>query len=208
MSELNQKRNRQAIRSIKLLEDSLLRLLENNIFSKITITEIAAESGLTRSTFYSHFESKDDLLNNILNSVIDRFFSQLYERDAENPDPNQDLDINKNFFRIWEKEKHLIKLLNSLDFECLLVGRIRKFWDEHYENRIKDFYSEIDPAYINYLNGFLSYTYVGFLKEWIQHDMQPSADIMGELLYHFSGPPILNGARNKFHKIFKMPSQQ
>jgi AcrR family transcriptional regulator len=202
MSEIRQGRNRQALRSIEALQGALLDLLKEKSFQKISITDIAERSGLTRSTFYSHFATKEDLLKSIINDVIDDFFEQLYSRDVLNPDPDEDLEINKNFFRIWEKNKDLIPLLESVDLDCLLVERIRSFWDKHYEKKIKKTLARSD-SYTGYANSFLAYTYVGLLKEWIRQDMQVSPDLMGELLYHFTGPKVLMEAREQFPDKFK-----
>jgi AcrR family transcriptional regulator len=202
MSEFRKGRNRQALRSIEALQSALLDLLKEKSFQKVSITDIADKSGLTRSTFYSHFATKEDLLKSIINNVINDFFDQLYSRDVLNPDPIEDLEINKNFFRVWEKNKDLIPLLESVDLDCLLVERIRSFWDKHYEEKIKKTLARSD-SYTDYANSFLAYTYVGLLKEWIHQDMRVSPDLMGELLYHFTGPKVLMEAREHFPDKFK-----
>ncbi|MEN8242386.1 MAG: TetR/AcrR family transcriptional regulator [Chloroflexota bacterium] len=203
MTEFNKPRNRQALRSIKALQGALLELLEEKKFQKISITDISERSGLTRSTFYSHFSTKDELLDSIINTVIDNFFEQLYSRDVSNPDPEKDLEMNIDFFRIWEKNKDLIPLLESVDFDCLLIGRIRAFWDEHYEKILKKKNPEFSDRYTNFANSFLASTFVGLLKEWINQDMQASPELMGELLYFFSGPKVLMSARSQFQEKFK-----
>ena len=202
MSEIRKPRNRQVIRSIEALQGALLDLLKEMPFQKISITDIADRSGLTRSTFYSHFATKDELLDSIINAVIDDFFEQLGSRDIFNPDPEEDIEMNINFFRIWEKNKDLIPLLESVDFDCLLIGRIRAFWDEHYEQKLKQKNPEFGDNYSNYANGFLASTFVGLLKEWINQDMQASPELMGELLYFFTGPKNMMMARNQFQEKF------
>jgi AcrR family transcriptional regulator len=198
MSGQHRERNRQALRSIASLQSALLELLEGKPYQKITITEIAERSGLTRSTFYAHFETKDDLLDSIINIVIDEFFEDLFQRDVLNPDPIQDLDINQNFFRVWQKYKHLIPLLYSVDFDCLLISRIRSFFEKHNERILRSKMPILSIQYTSFLSSFLAYAFVGFLKEWIRQGMEPSPEIMGEMLYHFTGPPALAEANRKF----------
>ena len=47
----------------KLLSSSLKKLMEHKKLSKITVSEIIADCGVNRKTFYYHFEDKYELLN-------------------------------------------------------------------------------------------------------------------------------------------------
>lgn len=199
MSERYKHKNRQAVRSIEALQSALITLLEKKPYSKIKITQIAKEANLTRSTFYAHFETKDDLLNEIINNILDDFFENLYTRDSVAPNPEEDLEINRNFFRVWEKHKLLIPLLLSVDFDCLLVERMTAYW-KHMLKKIE--ISSDTPIYSGYIVNFLAYTFVGFLREWIENDLHPSSDTVGELLYQLTGPPALNEARKNFQYQF------
>ena len=78
--------NRQAQRSIQALQAALVELMKEQPYQKISITELAERSGLTRSTFYAHFETKEQLLDSVINSVLDDFFTQLksfYGKDSD-----------------------------------------------------------------------------------------------------------------------------
>ncbi|MDY4414439.1 MAG: TetR/AcrR family transcriptional regulator C-terminal domain-containing protein [Ruminococcus sp.] len=46
----------------KALSDKLKKLMETKPFSKITVSELIAECGLNRKTFYYHFQDMRDLL--------------------------------------------------------------------------------------------------------------------------------------------------
>jgi AcrR family transcriptional regulator len=199
MSARYKHKNRQAIRSIEALQSALITLLEKNPYSKIKITQIAEEANLTRSTFYAHFETKDDLLNGIINDILDDFFQNLYTRDSVTINPEVDLEIDRNFFRVWEKHKNIIPLLHSVDFDCLLVERMISYWKHVSKNKA---ISSDTPIYSGYIVNYLAYTFVGILKQWIQYDFHPSSDIMGELLYQLTGPPALTEARNIFQDKF------
>jgi len=199
MSDRHKHKNRQAVRSVEALKRALISLLESNPYSKIKVTQIAEEANLTRSTFYAHFETKDDLLNEIINNILDDFFENLYTRDSVTPNPEVDLEINRNFFRVWEKHKDLIPLLHSVDFDCLLVERMISYWKDVLK---KIGITSATPIYSGYITNYLAYAFVGFLKEWIENDLHPSSDVMGELLYQLTGPPALNEARKKFQHQF------
>ena len=54
------------------------RLLEKKRFENITVQEIIDEADIGRSTFYAHFETKDDLLR----SIVHRYFPPCFYRGA------------------------------------------------------------------------------------------------------------------------------
>lgn len=60
-----QKENQRITLTKKLLQEGLLRLLEVKSLDKISVTELCRESGINRATFYNHYTSPQDLLNDI-----------------------------------------------------------------------------------------------------------------------------------------------
>ncbi|MFR1804913.1 MAG: TetR/AcrR family transcriptional regulator [Faecalispora jeddahensis] len=51
-------------------------LLSSKSYTKITIQEIIDRANVGRSTFYSHFETKDDLLREMCTELFDHVFSE------------------------------------------------------------------------------------------------------------------------------------
>lgn len=56
-----------------LMDEALLALLEKKDYEYITVQEITKKAGVNRSTFYLHYESIDDLLEETINLVNKRF---------------------------------------------------------------------------------------------------------------------------------------
>ncbi len=57
-----EKQDRRALRTREALIHALLELIENNHYDQITVEDIVQRANVGRSTFYAHYQSKDDLL--------------------------------------------------------------------------------------------------------------------------------------------------
>jgi len=62
--------NIQVKQSKQWMTDALLLLMEKKPYGQITIKDIAARADLDRRTFYRHFSSKEDVLDEYLGSLI------------------------------------------------------------------------------------------------------------------------------------------
>ena len=52
------------------IEIALFQLLEHKEMEKISISEIVKKAGVSRTAFYAHYTSKEDVLKNILDTAI------------------------------------------------------------------------------------------------------------------------------------------
>ena len=79
--------DRRVQKTRKLLQDALIELVAQKSYESVSIREILETANVGRSTFYSHFQDKDQLLHSILDR-LDELFGQ-HEK--------QFLDVKKNF---------------------------------------------------------------------------------------------------------------
>ena len=79
--------DRRVQKTRKLLQEALIELVAEKGYETVTIQEILDKANVGRSTFYAHFQDKDQLLH----SILDRL-DELFERHKE-----QLLDATKNF---------------------------------------------------------------------------------------------------------------
>ena len=57
-------------------------LLAKKHYSRITVQDIIDEADVGRTTFYAHFQTKDDLLNQMCEDIFSHVFSSAGEREA------------------------------------------------------------------------------------------------------------------------------
>lgn len=90
-----QKRTRSAI------FQAFNHLLEKKHYNNITVQEILDEANIGRSTFYSHFETKDALLKELCTDIFEHIFSQkLYSENSH--------DFSSSDHGLREKITHLL----------------------------------------------------------------------------------------------------
>lgn len=61
------------------MDEAFLKLLEKKDLEYITVKEICAAAGVNRSTFYLHYETMGDLLEESTRFMIDRFLTYMKE---------------------------------------------------------------------------------------------------------------------------------
>ena len=66
----------------KAIEESFIRLLNERPLDKITIKDIVDDCGISRNTFYYHFQDITALLEHILNADVERVLSQHLDMDS------------------------------------------------------------------------------------------------------------------------------
>lgn len=75
--------NKKEEKTIALILEAFERLLETKTYSEISVSDIITESTVSRSTFYSHFKKKDDVLKSVCTSVFQHAFSYNHSSNGE-----------------------------------------------------------------------------------------------------------------------------
>lgn len=65
------------------MDEALLALLEEKDLEYITVKEICHQAGVNRSTFYLHYETISDLVNETLEMINQRFLSYFPQQEEE-----------------------------------------------------------------------------------------------------------------------------
>ena len=58
---MERKTDRRTILTKTVIKDSLLELLAYSVYEKITVTAVCREAGITRATFYLHYQNLDEV---------------------------------------------------------------------------------------------------------------------------------------------------
>lgn len=201
MTELKSE-NRQTIRSKRMLRDGLVALLKQKPYQKISITEITQQADVARSTFYAHFETKDELLNFFVDDILDQFFKSVSNWPDIVDDPDYENRIGTTFFQLWQDNEDIARILNTVDIDCLLINRFKVLFEKLFTYKVGLDQIEINPNLIWYLINYNAYALVGIFKQWIDDNMRYLPEVVGQFVAFNIGPERGNEAIALFNNIF------
>lgn len=156
------------IKTKKLLYSTLEELMKSNSFEKIKVSDICSKALINRSTFYSHYNDKYELLSDYINTLKDSLAIELNK--------------NKNIKNTKEYYLEMIKLL--LDYiegkketyvKIMINNKSSITMDIIYDTMSKDIIKQIEEEKENKVpSEIISKFYLGAVfnvcLEWISHN--------------------------------------
>ncbi len=113
----------------RILETTRELLLRDG-YRSISLRKIAGKIGVSATSIYLHFESKDDLIHTLMEQAIDRLNDQLEEKVNTKKDPIQKLeDLARAYVRFAldnPREYQVIFLFSSDEMTRYPVEKFRK----------------------------------------------------------------------------------
>lgn len=177
------------------IKDALITLLEKKRFEEITIQEISNLADVNRSTFYTHFIDKYDLLDKMENEKIDevRSFLESSKNDDELKISESQLRETMDFV-INSIGEHLdfYKLMFNLGKESNLHEKLYELLTGHLNHVVND-NDKIRDIPFPYFMSYVSGAGLSLIRHWVEDENRISKE---ELIQHFyeivnNGPATL-----------------
>lgn len=157
---------------------ALIRLMDKKDFSQITISELIRVAGVSRSSFYRNFTSKEQvLICHIHNLYEDFFHAQNIPSSLLSISDVQDFLLprfalireNRDFFTVLSKNHLLYYIFEQMksEFILLLSGQGR----------------EVSSYFLAAISGACA----GVVQKWVENDFQESIE---ELVRVFAAEPL------------------
>ncbi len=186
----NQKQDRRSKRTRNLLHNAMIELIIEKPYASITIQDIIDRAGVGRSTFYAHFQDKDDLATSNMEYIIDNLAQHL-EQD-EVPDI-QHIIPSLTLFQHVEEHKEIFEALVRGQGFNLFLEKGQDHWRRKFEEQLEFFLPEgrepkVPLAVVaNYMAGNLMF----FLKWWADSKSSVSPEQMHEIIQQLVMPGVL-----------------
>lgn len=112
------------------IQDAFKKILYSKSYNSITIQEIIKEANIARSTFYAHYETKDDLLKSICKNIFDHVFSHYLQSEQSHDFSDASIFeythfITHIFYHIKD-EKDFIHAILISEAKSFFVNEIKK----------------------------------------------------------------------------------
>ena len=175
------KEDRRVRRTRKLLQNALINLLRQKLLAKIQIKEIVEEADVSRTTFYQHFDSKEQLLFSLIDDLFEKIHTVVFQ-ERESGDDFDILQLLTSSFEQWLLHSEELRWVLQVDNKDLLIATLRV----HIETLKQEVDKHITPnpafrVYDEYGFSFISGGLYMLIKDWINNDMRESAETMGKI---------------------------
>lgn len=147
-------------------------ILETNRYSNITVQEIIDGANIGRSTFYAHFETKDELLKAMCTDIFSHVFSDelMSERthDFSGGDNGLEAKLTHILHHLKDSEKNIVGILSCESGE-LFMSYFKGYLTEMFSKYLKGIkVNAPDDFVLNHLVGSFAET----VKWWIDKSMK------------------------------------
>ena len=167
MLDRRQKKTRAAI--FKALQT----LLEKKQYNTITVQEIIDEANIGRSTFYAHFETKDDLLQTLCSDIFYHVFTDLLPQEEDTLDcKNLELKLGHILYHLKENQVNICAII-AADGDGLFMAYFKNYLTQLFSRYTMLFSREVPEDFlIHHLTGSFAET----VKWWVARDMIPDPE--------------------------------
>lgn len=163
-----------------LLKESLVRLMQANPISKISVKMLCEDADLNRSTFYAHFNTQYDLLRWIERGVITDVKRYLSDHPMSEPSEETIL-IMKQILDYAAKNADLFKVLLSNHGDTEFQKDIMSLAQEQLIANLRNDRS-LSERTSGYLQSFVIAGALTILQKWLRDGMVESSQQVAELI--------------------------
>jgi AcrR family transcriptional regulator len=186
MSEKNNV-NQRVMLTKHLIHQALLKMLKTRNINKISIRELCQVAGINRSTFYNHYGSQYDVLNEIAEAYIQSTSFTVINDIASGK------KIDECLTRVLQYMKENLEFSKLvLDLYNDLITHIKISLPQFDHMVIKHLPENLDLEEKKAIASYVQYGTVRLLKEWILSDCLKSPEEETKLILYIAGRTIAN----------------
>lgn len=154
------------------IEEALFKLMENKDFVKISVGEIAEVAGVHRATFYRHFSSKEDIIEQYLANLLTSSQDQALLK------TNFKAYILPVFQALYDHKREML-LIHHAHLSTLLCHVLEDYFDFHELSLPTKQQSPLNKE--DYAMAYRIGGIYFCLVLWLSHNMQETPEEMAQM---------------------------
>lgn len=181
-----------------LMQQALINLLNKKEYEYISIKEICSQAGVNRSTFYLHYETKDDLLKECIEETNKRFIDYFAQENKSFLDKLNSLDLNELYFITPEYLKPYLLFIK--DNKNVFYASLNQPYLMEVNKKYSSLYKYIIDPILNRFNvpeqerEYMVYFYIkgilAIVDEWIKEGCKDDIDFIINIIMNCVQKPV------------------
>jgi len=180
--------DRRIQRTRQLLQDALLALILEKGFDAVTVQDVIDRANVGRSTFYAHFQDKEDLLLSGFEHLRTEFEGFFLGQDMNDESP---WTFSLSMFQHAEKQRDLYKAIAGKQGGNLALAHIQKYLSiymlEHLKEQLPKRKKSIPPEVLTH---YIASSFISMLTWWIDNNTPYSAEQMNDYFRQLVKPGV------------------
>jgi len=179
--------DRRVQRTYKILHEALVELIIEKGYDKVTVQDIIERANVGKSTFYSHFQDKEDLFLRGFENLWSMFEEQFTEHAHETMDV---WDISLIVFQHAKNYINVYKAMVGKVGGGLLSATMNKYLSLLMQNSLKLKWAGQITVPLDLVGQHLASSLINSLTWWVDQDLSYSVEQMNSIYKQLTQPAI------------------
>lgn len=181
--------DKRQIKTRRAIYQAMVELMKKEPYEKIFVKDIIDAAEIGRSTFYAHFETKEDLAQSMCFGLFDHVFAEhvnvCQTHDYSEKPPTLEYKIAHVFYHLRDKRQYYIGIINY-DEGRLFIKFFSDYIEQNLDMIIKGESKMSIP--LDFFKNHLSYTLIGAMQWWLKGKMQVAPEAIAEYIATVMNP--------------------
>lgn len=181
--------DKRQIKTRRAIYQAMVDLMKKEPYEKIFVKDIIDAAEIGRSTFYAHFETKEDLAQSMCFDLFNHVFAEhvnvCQTHDYSEKPPTLEYKIAHIFYHLRDKRQYYTGIINY-DEGRLFIKFFRDYIEQNLEMVISNEHKLSIP--LDFFKNHLSYTLIGAMQWWLKDKMQTSPEAVAEYIAAVMNP--------------------
>jgi len=184
--------DRRTKRTRELLQKALIELISERGYDALTIQEIVDRANLGRTTFYLHYNSKDELFMSCHEAIISKFHMGLFHplSREELLSPKAPMEMTSAYQHLAEERAFLYPIFQGKDSQ-LILRQIRERSAREIEANLRAVFSGTESTIpLDMLANYLAGAQLALMQWWLEKRRGHTANHLTQTLHRLQRAAI------------------